>query len=166
MSKNIPWEKKEKLYIALLAFSVFTNMVSLGCIIYIYRAMSAEMAVVGLQVAVFVISEDQEGIVLPNALEAEFNKAMLDLYRRTRNETSYKPTMFYNMLIEDGGLNTALKLLSTTNPSSGYLKLWELNRLDLTVEAFIWDNPKFHELFSQDDLKAAQKRLTDYGYLK
>ena len=48
MSKNIPWEKKEKLYIALLAFSVFTNMVSLGCIIYIYRAMSAEMAVVGL----------------------------------------------------------------------------------------------------------------------
>ena len=48
MFKNLPWEKKEKLYIALLAFSVFTNMVSLGCIIYIYRAMSAEMAVVGL----------------------------------------------------------------------------------------------------------------------
>lgn len=48
MSKQITWEKKEKLYIALLAFSVFTNMVSLGCIIYIHRAMSAEMAVAGL----------------------------------------------------------------------------------------------------------------------
>lgn len=112
------------------------------------------------------MSEDQEGIVLPSILEAEFNKAMLDLYIRTRNETLYKPTMFYNMLIEDGGLNTVLKLLSTTNPSSGYVKLWELNRLDLTVEAFIWDNPKFQELFSPDDLKAAQKRLSDYGYQK
>lgn len=103
---------------------------------------------------------------MSNTLEDEFNMAMFDLYRRTRNETSYIPTIFYNMLINDGGLNTAHKLLSTTNPSSGYVELWELHRLDLTVEAYIWNNPKFHELFSPDDLKAAQKRLNDYGYLK
>lgn len=48
MFKNLPWEKKEKPYIAFFAFSVFTNMVSLGCIIFIYRAMSAGMALVGL----------------------------------------------------------------------------------------------------------------------
>jgi len=38
--------------------------------------------------------------------------------------------------------------------------------LDLTVEAVIHDNPKWHELFTQADLDVCAKRLKEYGYLK
>ena len=103
---------------------------------------------------------------MPNTLENEFNMAMFDLYVRTKNETKRKWNRFYTMLQDCGGLNTAHKLLSTTKPSSGYEELWKIDRLDLTVEAYIWDNPNFQRLFSQEELKVVQKRLTDYGYLK
>ena len=48
MFKDLPWEKKEKLYIIVLFFSMFANIFSIGCLIYVYRAISAEMAVAGL----------------------------------------------------------------------------------------------------------------------
>ena len=103
---------------------------------------------------------------MPITLVDEFNKAMLDLYVLTKNETKRNWSGFYTMLQDCGGVNTAHKLLSTTKPSSGYVELWEIGRLDLTVEAYIWDNPNFQELFSPEELKVVQKRLTDYGYLK
>ncbi|MEN6622123.1 MAG: hypothetical protein ABFD50_11300 [Smithella sp.] len=103
---------------------------------------------------------------MTNNLQVEFTNAMFDLYTRTKLDTNYNPTVFHDMLLKDDGVKTAKTLLHTTEPSSGYTKLWELHRLDLTVEAFIWDNPKFHELFSPEELNVVKKRLTDFEYLK
>jgi hypothetical protein len=38
-------------------------------------------------------------------------------------------------------------------------------RLDLTVEAVIWDNREYQELFTEDELKIIKKRLVDYNYV-
>lgn len=102
---------------------------------------------------------------MTNNLADEFNKAMFSLYQQTKTQTSYNPKTFHNMLIEHGGVKTAQILLGKAQPSEGYTTLYELHRLDLTIEAFIWDNPKFHELFSPDELNIAKKRLIDYCYI-
>jgi hypothetical protein len=41
--------------------------------------------------------------------------------------------------------------------------LWELRRLDLSVEALALE-PEFHELFTRPELDTARRRLADYGY--
>jgi hypothetical protein len=40
-----------------------------------------------------------------------------------------------------------------------------MNRLDLTLEAGIYDNPKFQALFDEKTLAACKARLTEVGYI-
>jgi hypothetical protein len=47
----------------------------------------------------------------------------------------------------------------------GFIKLWELGRLDLTVEAIILRNP-FNPLFSREVLNTARVRLEQLGYIE
>jgi len=68
------------------------------------------------------------------------------------------------MLHEHRGLETARLLIHSSAVSEGYTALWERERLDLTVEAAIRDNPKWHPLFTPEELQICVKRLTDYGY--
>ncbi len=75
-------------------------------------------------------------------------------------------TRFLHMLYEHRGLETARILLHSTNVSEGYTALWERGRLDLTVEAVIHDNSKWHPLFTQEDLAICTKRLKEYRYLE
>jgi hypothetical protein len=70
------------------------------------------------------------------------------------------------MLHDRGGLPTAQYLLHSSTVSEGYTALWERGHFYLTVEALIHDNPKWHQLFTADELAICVKRLTDYGYLK
>ncbi len=50
-----------------------------------------------------------------------------------------------------------------SNVSEGYTNLWELKRLDLTVETYVL-KPEYQPLFSEDELDVARSRLRDYGY--
>lgn len=68
------------------------------------------------------------------------------------------------MLTDRGGLATAKYLISTPKPSEGYTHLFERGRLDLTVEAMIVENARWHPLFSDDELAKARHRLKQYGY--
>ena len=70
------------------------------------------------------------------------------------------------MLYTHGGLKTARILLHAPNVSEGYKALWERGRLDLTVEAVIHDNAKWHPLFTNEDLTICRNRLREYGYFK
>lgn len=97
-------------------------------------------------------------------LEAEFDERMLDIYRRALSELNYNANRFLQMLHEHRGLRTAQILLHSTTVSEGYTKLWELRRLDLTVEAVVHDNPRWHALFTPNELAICQQRLSDYGY--
>jgi hypothetical protein len=98
-------------------------------------------------------------------LQAEFDLEMLKIYQRALAEANYKATRFLQMLYEHHGLETARILIHAATVSDGYTALWERDRLDLTVEAVIHDNSKWHPLFTEEELKICTKRLSKYGYL-
>jgi hypothetical protein len=97
-------------------------------------------------------------------IEAEFDTAMMEIYQRAKSEAHYNATIFHRMLSEKRGLATAKQLINDRAVSQGYTALWERGRLDLTVEAVVNDNPKWHSLFTEDELVRLRKRLTDYRY--
>jgi hypothetical protein len=98
-------------------------------------------------------------------LQDQFDERMLEIYRSAKSEAKYNATVFLAMLNEHGGLETARRLIHATEVSSGYTALWERKRLDLTVEAVIHDNPKWHPLFTEEELEICTSRLRKYEYL-
>ena len=98
-------------------------------------------------------------------LNTRFELAMRDIYKRARLEADYNATRYLQMLDQNGGLETAHILINSPTVSDGYTALWERGRLDLTVEALIWDNPEYQELFTDNELKIIKKRLVDYKYV-
>lgn len=95
----------------------------------------------------------------------EFEQAMHNIYHRALSEAGYKASVFQDMLFAHGGLETARRLILSTKISDGYTALWERKRLDLTVEAQVYENEKWHKLFSAEELAICTKRLKDYEYL-
>ncbi|NHF73310.1 hypothetical protein [Paracoccus xiamenensis] len=100
------------------------------------------------------------------SLEKKLNTSLEGLYRRTLKEARYNGSYFLKMLHERGGLAAAKALINKTDPSEGFARLWEIGRLDLTVEAFVLENPEFHSLFTSEELGKARKRLTDLKYTR
>ena len=100
----------------------------------------------------------------PTRLEEEFHSVMEDIYRRAREEADYNATVFLRMVAEHGGLETARRLINAPTASDGYTALWERGRLDLTVEAKVIETPRFHDLFTSDELEICRRRLSEYDY--
>ncbi len=95
--------------------------------------------------------------------EARFHKAMITIYERAKRECNYNATRFLQMLGDVGGLQTARRLLGTSEPSDGFTELWLNSRLDLTVEALVLQ-PRWQGLFTPEELAAARKRLHDLNF--
>ncbi|MFN3717361.1 MAG: hypothetical protein ACK4UW_00505 [Rhizobium rhizophilum] len=94
----------------------------------------------------------------------EFDAAMFDIYRRAKEEAGYNASLFLQMLTVKSGLATAKQLINAGKPSDGYTRLYEKGHLELTVEALVTENPKWHGLFTSEELARARKRLIEYGY--
>lgn len=97
-------------------------------------------------------------------LERQFDQAMFEVYRRAKDEASYNPSMFLQMLTDTKGLQTAKTLINAAKPSDGYTALYLRERLDLTVEALVIEDQRWHPLFTDEELKRARRRLKDYRY--
>jgi hypothetical protein len=97
-------------------------------------------------------------------LERSFTNEMFGIYMRAKSEANYNATVFYRMLHDKGGIETARYLINAAKPSDGYTALYEKGRLDLTVEAMLVQNEKWHPLFLPDEILRARKRLEAYGY--
>lgn len=89
---------------------------------------------------------------------------MHGIYTRARLEAGYNATIFLQMLHRHGGLGTAKQLINAPQVSDGYTALYEKDRLDLTVEALVIDNPKWHGLFAPEEIERAKVRLKQYRY--
>jgi Protein of unknown function DUF262 len=100
---------------------------------------------------------------VPSDLEAEFAQRMKAIYERGRAEADYNAAHFLTMLSQYGPQETAHKLLSSPAISDGFAELWERGRLDLTVEALVID-PSFSELFIENEVEVARRRLEQFGY--
>lgn len=97
-------------------------------------------------------------------IEAQFDAAMFEIYRRAKAEAKYTATGFLQMLTSNGGLRTAKTLINAVKPSDGYTALYLRQRLDLTVEAVVVQEKRWHELFLAEELERARKRLRDNHY--
>lgn len=89
---------------------------------------------------------------------------MFDVYRRAKSEARYNATVFLQMLSDSGGLRTAKTLINAAKPSDGYTALYMKGRLDLTVEALVVEDQRWHALFTEEELRRAEARLREYRY--
>jgi len=60
-------------------------------------------------------------------------------------------------------LQAAKSLLHAEGYSEGLTALWELGRLDITMEAVVIQQP-WCELFTDEELATARTRLQELGY--
>lgn len=90
--------------------------------------------------------------------------AMFDIYRRAKSEAKYNATVFLNMLNDRGGIATAKTLINADNQSDGFTALWLAGRLDLTVEALVVEDSRWHELLLPEEIQKARSRLESRGY--
>jgi hypothetical protein len=97
-------------------------------------------------------------------IEKSFNEAMFQIYRRAKEEAKYPANIFLNMLNNQGGLMTAKQLINAAHASDGYSHLYERGRLDLTVEALVVENARWHPLFAEEEIQKARRRLIQYNY--
>ncbi len=98
-------------------------------------------------------------------LEEEFTRALEGTVEAAKAR-NYVPGYFIQMLAEHGGVDTAKRLLAAGQPQDGLFKLWELGLLHESMEAVICDNPRFHALFTPQELQEAHRRLEELGYFK
>lgn len=96
-------------------------------------------------------------------LEAAFDDAMRNVYRSALAECGYRATRFLQVVAAHGGVSAAKQLLHAPGYPEGLTKLWELGRLDLSMEALILKKP-WDDLFTEEDRRVAHKRLRDLGY--
>jgi hypothetical protein len=95
-------------------------------------------------------------------LEAEFHRAMVGLYEEAKKD-GYQASYFLRMVSDHGGVEAAKRLVNSPEPSDGFTRLWEMHRLDLTVEALILE-PKWKPLFSDEERRRSRDRLLEYGW--
>jgi hypothetical protein len=96
-------------------------------------------------------------------LEMQFHEEMLSIYRRALEECAYNATRFLQLVTTQGGLQAAKTLLHATGLSDGFVALWQHGRLDLTMEALVL-KPPWSNLFTEEELGIARKRLEDLEY--
>ena len=96
------------------------------------------------------------------SIEERFHHEMLAISDQAR-EFGYYPAYFVRMVLEQGGLKAAKQLLSGEEMSTGLMRLWDQNRLDISVEALVLKKP-WVNLFDDEELATARQRLEDLGY--
>ena len=95
-------------------------------------------------------------------IEHEFQREMEVLYGAAAT-LGYRPAYFLQMVQELGGVAAAKRLLEASDAQSGLIKLWELGRLDVSMEALVVQD-RWKRLFSEAERQTARDRLEAFGY--
>ena len=96
-------------------------------------------------------------------LSLQFHDSMKDIYNRAKKECNYPATRFKQLVAEKGGVEAARSLILKDGGTDGFAKLWELGRLDLSVEALVLKD-EYKELFTDQEREACTNRLKEYNY--
>ncbi len=97
-----------------------------------------------------------------NDLEKRFDTRMRLIFDECA-AFGYRPTYFLKMVHKRGGVEAAHELLDSPDGHSGFTRLFEESRLDLSVEALVLE-AEFAPLFSDIQKTKARKRLAEYGF--
>lgn len=109
---------------------------------------------------VFQIENDMK---MPAVVERRFED-FLRAKVEEANSFKYVPTKFLGMLSSSGAYATTTQLLSSKELTSGYQRLWENGRLDLSVEALVLEH-EWREYFDPMLLQRAEARLREFNYI-
>ena len=90
-------------------------------------------------------------------LEDMFDSEMWRLYEKQR-QVMRDPIRFRGMLVNRGGLATAIQMLESPTPGDGFMVLWEKGKSHLSVEALVLEEP-WCNLFTDEQLTVARSRL-------
>ena len=89
--------------------------------------------------------------------ERELYQDLLSNYQTMKSECRYNANRLLNMVSNSKDIVHTVKDLIYRVDSYGYLKLLEMNRLDLTVEHLVVY--KYSHLFTEDDLNVCRQKL-------
>lgn len=92
------------------------------------------------------------------ATDKDLHDELVSLYRRTGEAAGYWAHYFLREVRLHGGLAVAKKLLDAGSVSSGFERLIEARRADLSIESIAL-SPRFSHLFSAAERRVAAERL-------
>jgi len=91
-----------------------------------------------------------------------FHSEMINIYHSAK-KYKYNAAYFIQMVSERGGYGAAKQLIHTNMPSEGFIQLWKLGQLCLSVEAHVI-KPEYKALFTDEERQICIDRLKEYGY--
>jgi hypothetical protein len=87
---------------------------------------------------------------------------MLRVHEQAKPECGYSAARFRNRVLDQGRLDAAKNLLASGGYSEGLTRLWEEQRLDISLEATVLQKP-WRELFSDEELTIAVQTQEELG---
>ncbi len=84
---------------------------------------------------------------------------MMRAYEEAK-KLGYNAVRFYQMLRKDGGVETAKALLAKHETQAGLAGVWEIGRLDLSMESIVLEE-RFRALFNDAERNEAKRRLDE-----
>lgn len=93
-----------------------------------------------------------------------FTEFLREKAAEAKRDLGYHAKEFIKMLDADGGYATVSRLIADKNPSSGFVKLFEHGRLDLSVEALVLET-EWRRFFEEPVLQRAEARLKGSRYI-
>ena len=105
---------------------------------------------------------------MADSKEKEFVKELMALcgeLRHMKGDKKYNPTRFIQMIMNENPMARIKEMLSPkyTDVSDGWVNLYDRGLLDYSVE-FTALHPKWRELFSDEELRAAEERLLQSNF--
>ena len=97
-----------------------------------------------------------------SAIETQFEQAAREICLKAR-AAGYSPIRFERMLREHGALATAHQLLAANRFHDGFTRLWELKRLEISLECVVL-KPAYRSLFTPQELAVARQRLRQLDF--
>lgn len=94
--------------------------------------------------------------------QARWHREMLEIHADAK-EIGYSASRFIQMVNDQGAFDAAKSLIGASQPGEGFTKLWELRRLDISVEARAL-KPEYRALFEPAEIKTCRDRLDAYEW--
>lgn len=96
-------------------------------------------------------------------LETQFHHAMISVA-----DYAYEHKFgirFRQMIEAHGAVDTARRLLATREIQTGLMRLWEIESLNISMEALVVQE-RFRTLFTETEIAEARRRLGELGYFE
>jgi hypothetical protein len=106
-----------------------------------------------------------KGVTTMDDLKRELRERYISTYNECK-KFGYSPRVFLDMIVSNEDIvEVTRRLIYKEGGTTGFTTLYNKNKMDLSVERIILE-PRYKELFTAEDLRAAYNRLKEYNYPK